>query len=84
VAVPLGGAFHSRRLRLISSQVGKVAPSRRAEFTHTRRLATAIELLAEPALDALLNKGTPFRDLPQHLPRLLAPETDVLCPMIDY
>ena len=84
VPVPLGGAFHSRRLRLISSQVGKVAPSRRAEFTHSRRLAAAVELLADPALDALLNDGTPFRDLPQQLPRLLSPETDVLCPVIDY
>jgi hypothetical protein len=84
VPVPLGGAFHSRRLRLISSQVGKVAPSRRAEFTHARRLAAATELLAEPALDALLNDATPFRDLPQQLPRLLAPDADVLCPVIDY
>jgi threonine dehydrogenase-like Zn-dependent dehydrogenase len=84
VPVPLGGAFHSRRLRLISSQVGKVAPSRRAEFTHARRLATAIGLLAEPALDALLTDGTPFRELPQKLPGLLALEADVLCPVIDY
>src|SRR3569833_3176856 len=34
VPVPLGGAFHSRRLKLVSSQVGMVAPSRRATFTH--------------------------------------------------
>jgi NADPH:quinone reductase-like Zn-dependent oxidoreductase len=84
VPVPLGGAFHSRRLRLMSSQVGKVAPSRRAEFTHARRLAAAIDLLADPALDALLAPAVKFRDLPQQLPRLLAPETDVLCPVIDY
>jgi threonine dehydrogenase-like Zn-dependent dehydrogenase len=84
VPVPLGGAFHSRRLRLISSQVGKVAPSRRAEFSHARRLAAAIALLADPALDALLAEATPFRDLPEQLPRLLAPETDMLCPVIDY
>jgi hypothetical protein len=84
VPVPLGGAFHSRRLRLISSQVGKVAPSRRAEFTHAQRLAAAIELLADPALDALLAAPVAFRDLPRELPRLLAPETDVLCPVIDY
>jgi len=84
VPVPLGGAFHSRRLRLISSQVGKVAPSRRAEFTHARRLASAVALLADPALDALLNDGTPFRELPQQLPRLLASEADVRCPVIDY
>jgi hypothetical protein len=84
VPVPLGGPFHSRRLRLISSQVGKVAPSRRAEFTHARRLAAAIDLLADPALDALLAPAVKFRDLPQQLPRLLAPETNVLCPVIDY
>ncbi len=44
VPVPLGGAFHSRRLKLISSQVGKVAPSRRATFTHRQRLEAALEL----------------------------------------
>src|SRR5262249_6919272 len=38
VAAPLGEAFHSRRLRLISSQVGKVAPSHRARWSHGRRL----------------------------------------------
>ena len=43
VAVPLGGAFHSRRLKIISSQVGKVAPSHRARFTHRQRLEAAIE-----------------------------------------
>ena len=84
VPVPLGGAFHSRRLRLISSQVGKVAPSQRAEFTHARRLAAALELLADPALDALLAPAVKFGDLPQQLARLLAPEADVLCPVIDY
>jgi hypothetical protein len=84
VPVPLGGAFHSRRLRLVSSQVGKVAPSRRAEFTHARRLATAIDLLADPALDALLAPPVKFADLPRQLPQLLAPEADVLCPVIDY
>jgi threonine dehydrogenase-like Zn-dependent dehydrogenase len=84
VPVPLGGAFHSRRLRLISSQVGKVAPARRAEFTPARRLAAAVALLAEPALDALLAPAVAFADLPRQLARLLAPETDVLCPVIDY
>jgi len=44
VAVPLGGAFHSRRLKIMSSQVGKVAPARRAAFTHRQRLEAAIKL----------------------------------------
>jgi NADPH:quinone reductase-like Zn-dependent oxidoreductase len=84
VPVPLGGAFHSRRLRLVSSQVGKVAPSRRAQFSPSQRLAAALELLADPVLDALLAPAVEFRDLAQQLPRLLAPKTDVLCPVIDY
>ena len=45
VAAPLGEAFHSRRLRLVSSQVGQVAPSRRPRWTHGRRLAAALATL---------------------------------------
>ena len=54
VPVPLGGAFHSRRLKLVSSQVGHVAPSHRADWTHSRRLTAAVEMLADARLDALL------------------------------
>ena len=65
VRLSLGGAFHSRRLKLISSQVGQVAPSRRPRWTHRRRLAAALALLADPALDALLAPAVAFDDLPQ-------------------
>jgi len=84
VTVPLGGAFHSRRLRLVSSQVGQVAPSHRSRWTHRRRLAAALALLTDPALDALLGEPVKFADLPMKLPQLLAADTDVLCPVIDY
>lgn len=84
VPVPLGGAFHSRRLKLISSQVGKVAPSRRADVTHRQRLETAIKLLAEPRLDALLSPAIAFKDLPARLPDILKPGSGVLCPLIRY
>ncbi|PWB59207.1 MAG: dehydrogenase [Bradyrhizobiaceae bacterium] len=84
VAAPLGGAFHSRRLRLVSSQVGKVAPSHRARWSHRRRLAAALELLADPALDRLIAPPTPFRALPGRLAQILSPEGDALCPLIDY
>ena len=50
VPVPLGGAFHSRRLKIVSSQVGKVAPSRRATTSHRQRLEQAIALLADAGL----------------------------------
>jgi hypothetical protein len=84
VAAPLGDAFHSRRLRIISSQVGKVAPSRRPRWTHGRRLAAALALLDDPALDALLAPAVDFKDLPARLPGLLAAEADARCPLIRY
>src|SRR5204862_919665 len=68
VAAPLGEAFHSRRLRLVSSQVGKVAPSHRSRWTHRRRLAAARPLLDAPALDLLLAPATAFEERPANLP----------------
>jgi hypothetical protein len=84
VAVPLGGAFHSRRLKIVSSQVGKVAPSRRATFTHRQRLEEAIRLLADPRLDALLAPPILFDNLPARLPDILKPGSGVLCQLIRY
>jgi hypothetical protein len=84
VAAPLGAAFHSRRLRLVSSQVGQVAPSHRPRWTHRRRLAAALDLLADARLDALLAPAIAFADLPARLPGILAPESGVLCQLIDY
>ena len=84
VPVPLGASFHSRRLKIISSQVGKVAPSRRAEFTHRQRLEAAISLTAHPDLDALLAPAIPFAELPARLPDILKPRSGVLCQLISY
>ena len=84
VPIALGGAFHSRRLRLLSSQVGKVAPSHRARWTPRRRLAAALDLLADPVLDALLAPAIAFHDLPGQLPRIFEPDNGVLCQVIEY
>jgi threonine dehydrogenase-like Zn-dependent dehydrogenase len=70
--VSLGGAFHSRRLKLVSSQVGDIACARRPRWTKRRRLETAVHLLADERLDALLGEEIPFGELPRHLPRLFA------------
>lgn len=83
-SVPLGGAFHSRRLKLVASQVGKVAPSHRREWTHRRRLEHAIGLLADDRLDVLLEPAIAFADLPARLPSVLAPGSTALCQVIDY
>jgi hypothetical protein len=84
VPVPLGGAFHSRRLKLVASQVGMVAPSRRASTTHRQRLEAAIALLADPRLDVLLAPAISFQDLPQRLPDILGGKSGVLCQVINY
>ncbi|HVZ03767.1 zinc-binding alcohol dehydrogenase [Hyphomicrobium sp.] len=67
VTVKLGGAFHSRRLQIVSSQVGHVAPSRRSHIGHRDRLERAIGLLDDPALDTLVARSIPFDELPEAL-----------------
>ena len=84
VAAPLGEAFHSRRLRLVSSQVGKVAPSHRSRWTHRRRLAAALALLDAPALDLLLAPAIAFAELPAKLPSVFASDAEGVCPLIRY
>jgi len=84
VAAPLGQAFHSRRLRLLSSQVGKVAASHRPRWTYHQRLSAALALLDDPTLDVLLGPPVDFADLPERLPALLAMDADARCPLIRY
>ena len=84
VQVDLGGAFHSRRLRLASSQVGMVSPGRRARWTYRRRLEAALRLLAQPALDALVTEEIAFDDAPRRLPQIFAPGAHGLAPVIRY
>jgi len=84
VNVPLGEDFHSQRLQLISSQVGHVAPSHRARWSHRRRLETAIGLLNDPRVDAVITEEVAFDDLPDELPRLLAPDAPGLATAIRY
>ena len=81
--VPLGEAFHSRRLRLVGSQVGRLPPARAPRWSHGRRLAKALELLADPALDRLISGETPLDDLPGRYGALLA-DPDTLCHRVRY
>jgi len=85
-AIPatLGGAFHARRLQLISSQVGLVSASRRARWSYARRAEAAMALLTDDKLDALITDEVAFRDLAQRLPGLLAPGAAGLTAAICY
>jgi hypothetical protein len=82
--VPLGGAFHSRRLKLVGSQVGGIPAPRAARWTHRRRLAKALELLADPPLDVLLTGATPLERLPEAMARIARDGAGVLCHRVTY
>ena len=84
VTASFGGAFHSRRLRLVSSQVGQIAPSHRPRWTHGRRLAAALGLLADARLDALLAPAVAFHDLARRLPDIFDAKSGILCQPITY
>ena len=82
VQVPLGEFFHSRRLTVRSSQVGGIPPGRRR--TYAQRMALALELLRDPAFDALTTGSCAFAELPEVLPRLASGELPALCHVVDY
>lgn len=84
VALPLGEAFHSRRLTVRSSQVGTVSPAARAGRSYADRLALALDLLGDPALDALITGESAFEELPEVLPRLASGEIPALCHRVSY
>ncbi|MFC3505707.1 zinc-binding alcohol dehydrogenase [Micromonospora krabiensis] len=84
VELSLGGAFHSGRLTVRGSQVGTIAPARRATRTFGDRLALALDLLDDPVFDALITGASRFTDLPDVLPRLTSGELPALCHLITY
>ncbi|WP_419190522.1 zinc-dependent alcohol dehydrogenase [Saltatorellus ferox] len=83
VKVELGGAFHSQRLQLRSSQVGTIPPHQAPRWDHSRRLELALRLLADDRLDALISSVDPFEQIVHRIPeRLAAAET--LCAAFAY
>jgi NADPH:quinone reductase-like Zn-dependent oxidoreductase len=84
VRLSLGGAFHSGRLGIRASQVGALSAARRGRRTSSDRLALALELLRDPAFDALLTGQSSFGELPDVMPRLAAGTLPALCHTITY
>lgn len=84
VSAPLGGAFHSRQIRLQSSQVGHISASRRPRWTYRRRLTAALNMLKDSRLDVLLAPAVDFANLPTSLPEILGRQSTVLCQLIRY
>lgn len=84
VSAPLGGAFHSRQIRLQSSQVGHISASRRPRWTYRRRLSAALGMLKDPRLEVLLAPAVDFASMPACLPEILGRQSTVLCQLIRY
>lgn len=83
VALPLGESFHSRRLRLVSSQVGNLPAERTPRWSHRRRMSVALGLLRDPALDALISGESNFTDLPAEYGDVLS-NPSTLCHRIRF
>ncbi|WP_245541119.1 zinc-dependent alcohol dehydrogenase [Yoonia vestfoldensis] len=83
VPLSLGGRFHSRRLRIVASQVGHLPPARLPRWTYARRMAKALDLLCDDRLDALISGETAFADLPDRYAAILS-APDTLCHRITY
>jgi hypothetical protein len=84
VSVGLGGRFHSGRLAIRSSQVGRVSPAARPRFEYRQRLELALGLCADPALDALISGECAFEALPALMSVLADPAQGVLCQRVRY
>jgi threonine dehydrogenase-like Zn-dependent dehydrogenase len=84
VTLQLGGAFHASRLGIRSSQVGAVSPARRDRRSTADRLAIALDLLRDPAFDALLTGSSPLAELPAVMARLADGRLDAICHTVTY
>lgn len=83
VEVPLGEAFHSKRLKLVSSQVGQLPAMRAPRWNHARRVALALQLLRDPVLDVLITGETALSQLPAEYGTILD-DPATLCHRVAY
>jgi 2-desacetyl-2-hydroxyethyl bacteriochlorophyllide A dehydrogenase len=60
VQLMLGGAFHRRRLRIISSQVGTIDNALQPRWTYARRTAMVLDLLPRLELASLISHRVPL------------------------
>jgi 2-desacetyl-2-hydroxyethyl bacteriochlorophyllide A dehydrogenase len=62
VALSLGGHFHRGRVRLRSSQVGRITPELGARWDRVRRTEAALGLLPRLRLEELVSHRVPFEE----------------------
>lgn len=84
VVLPLGEAFHVRRLTIRSSQVGRIPALQAPRWPNARRMTLALRLLADPVLDALFTGESGFDELPSVMAALARSPGGALCHRIRY
>jgi 2-desacetyl-2-hydroxyethyl bacteriochlorophyllide A dehydrogenase len=80
----LGGTFHSRRKRILSSQVSRIPGALRQRFDPARRTALVFRLLESPELDRLMGPRIRFAGLPKAYETLVGRPPEGLSPLIVY
>ena len=65
VELSLGGHFHRGRVRLRSSQVGRISPELGARWDRARRTEAALDLLPGLRLEGLVSHRVPFEKAPE-------------------
>lgn len=84
INLKLGGSFHSKRLQIISSQVGHIATPKRQTETYASRMAKVLELLESDLLDHLLEPAIAFEDLSEQVHDIFNEKSSALCQLVQY
>jgi 2-desacetyl-2-hydroxyethyl bacteriochlorophyllide A dehydrogenase len=84
VSLDLGGAFHRRRLRLVSSQVSTLDPALSSRWSRDRRSDLVRTLLQELPLDDLISHRFPFAAAASAYELLEKAPEDSLQVVLDY
>jgi len=84
VPLDLGGIFHRSRVRLVSSQVGRIDPSLAPRWDRARRLDMATDLLGELILEDLVTHRIPFARAAEAYALLDSQAAETVQVVLDY
>jgi len=84
VPLDLGGRFHRGRVRIVSSQVGRIDPSLAPRWDRQRRLELATELLGELVLADLITHRIPFTHAADAYALLDSGDPETIQVVLDY
>ena len=84
VPLALGGRFHRGRVRLVSSQVGRIDPALAPRWDRERRLELATDLLRELVLADLITHRIPFAQAAEAYALLDGGAAETVQVVLDY